>query len=68
MLNLIQVYAPTADQDENKMEEFYSQIHKILKVTKRGEINIVMRDWNAKVDEQVNEDVAGCFSLGSWNK
>ena len=43
-LNLIQVYAPTVDKDEDEIEEFYNQIHKILKITKREEINIVMGD------------------------
>ena len=41
-LNLIQVYAPMTNKDEDKREEFYNHIHEIFKVTKRGEINIVM--------------------------
>lgn len=47
-IHLIQVYAPTADKEKDDIEKvFYNQILEILKVTKRGEITIVMRDWNA---------------------
>ena len=63
MFNLIQVHAPAADKD-HRIGESYNQIHEIVKVTKRGEINIVMGDWNTEVGEQVHRDIEGCFGLG----
>lgn len=44
-MNIIQLYAPTNDKSEADIEEFYRK----MKLTKRGEITIVMGGANAKV-------------------
>ena len=47
-ITVIQVYAPTTDYSDDQIEDFYSQLQRIIdKVPKN--ILIVQGDWNAKV-------------------
>ncbi|XP_057667206.1 craniofacial development protein 2-like [Diorhabda carinulata] len=48
-LNIIQLYASTADSNDQDIEEFYSDVKGLLKSTKKQEVNIVMGDLNAKI-------------------
>lgn len=48
-INIIQVYAPTADKGEQEIGTFYKQIDDIIRGIKSQEIIIVMGDLNAKV-------------------
>lgn len=41
-INLIQVYAPTADKLENEILDVYKYINEALKVTKENDIKIIM--------------------------
>ena len=50
-INIIQVYAPTADKDKHEIREFYGQLDYILKVMKNSETTIILGDFNAKVGE-----------------
>ena len=47
--NLIQVYAPTSDHSDNKIEAFYDEIEATPKYTRSSEIKMLMGDFNAKV-------------------
>uniref|UniRef100_A0AAR5NZ92 Endonuclease/exonuclease/phosphatase domain-containing protein n=1 Tax=Dendroctonus ponderosae TaxID=77166 RepID=A0AAR5NZ92_DENPD len=47
-INVIQVYAPTCQSDEDEIKEFYSQIIEVLKLPKQ-DLAIIMGDWNAKI-------------------
>lgn len=67
-INLIQIYAPTAERPEDELEEFYADLKKIRKHTKQHEINIYMGDWNAKVGGERVENVTGPYGLGSRNE
>lgn len=66
-LNIIQVYAPTTDHDDNEVETFYHQIKELLKATKKHEITIIMGDWNAKVGKGATANVTGQYGLGIRN-
>jgi hypothetical protein len=66
-INIIQIYAPTTEHDDDEVENFYNDIENVMKYTKSGEINIVMGDWNAKVGEQQEYPVTGKFGLGDRN-
>ena len=45
---LVQVYAPTSQHPEKEMEEFYSEVNKVVKENKEyGNIIIIMGDYNA---------------------
>ena len=66
-INIIQVYAPTTNHDDEEVEKFYDDIENVMKYAKSGEINIVMGDLNAKVGEQQEYPVSGKFGLGDRN-
>ena len=65
--NLIQVYAPTCDGSDDKIETFYSHIKRALELTKSSKVNIIMGDFNAKVGRGRREDVVGDHVLGTPN-
>ncbi|XP_072389606.1 uncharacterized protein [Diabrotica undecimpunctata] len=48
IINIIQVYAPTADKDEEEIEQFYNTLNEVMRTTKRQYINIVLGALNAK--------------------
>ena len=67
-VNIIQVYAPTTDHDEDMIESFYQKLEEVRKQTKEHEITIIMGDLNAKVGEGGDGDVVGGFGLGEQNE
>jgi len=66
-INIVQVYAPTSNSDEEELEVFYKSISEVLKMTKREDVNIVMGDFNAKVGADPQGDVVGAWGLGVRN-
>lgn len=66
-INIIQVYAPTTDHEEEEIESFYEDINKVMDYTKSGEITILMGDWNAKVGDAPEHPVVGNCGLGERN-
>uniref|UniRef100_A0A8D8SJ40 Craniofacial development protein 2 n=2 Tax=Cacopsylla melanoneura TaxID=428564 RepID=A0A8D8SJ40_9HEMI len=66
-LNLIQVYAPTADKEEEELENFYKDIDTAMRVTKGADVTIVLGDLNAKVGEGPSNECVGRFGLGERN-
>ena len=48
-VNLIQVYAPTMDSNENAIQEFHKDLDATKKKCKSGEMLLVMGDWNSKI-------------------
>lgn len=67
-LNIIRVYAPTADKPEEEVEDFYEEITRLLKLTKKEDINIVLGDLNAKVGSNRVADIVGPFGIGDRNE
>ena len=53
-IGLIQIYAPTADKDEEKVEVFYKTVKEAMKQLKSQGIKIGMRDFNSKVGSEWN--------------
>ncbi|KAH1022420.1 hypothetical protein HUJ04_011825 [Dendroctonus ponderosae] len=41
-VNVIQIYAPTADKDDAVIEEFYEQLERLIKMTNKQEITIIL--------------------------
>jgi len=66
-LNIIVVYAPTAEAEEKDIDQFYCELNEVMKGCKSQEITIVMGDWNAKIGEGQENDVVGRFGLGQRN-
>ncbi|XP_029162270.1 craniofacial development protein 2-like [Nylanderia fulva] len=67
-LNIIQIYAPTADAPDEEMEIFYEQIKEMLKLTKKHDMNIIMGDFNSRIGKERYEDLVGPFGLGIRNE
>lgn len=49
VMNIVQVYALTKDNDDDMLEELYTELEEAIKFTKKDEITIMMGDFNAKV-------------------
>ena len=67
-MNILQVYAPTAEKNDDVIELFYSQINDMLKLTKEREITIIMGDFNANIGHGKVDDLVGEFGLGVRNE
>lgn len=52
-VNIIQIYAPTANKSDVKLEQFYAQVKQLRKQTKKEEVNIIIRYLNTKVRRDV---------------
>ena len=63
-INLIQAYAPTADKSEIEIERFYEDLKELLKITKSGEVTIILGDFNAKIGKGRVENIVGEYGLG----
>ncbi|XP_030754464.1 uncharacterized protein LOC115881196 [Sitophilus oryzae] len=67
-INILQIYAPTADKAEAEALEFYEQIREILHSLKPEDINVVLGDFNSIVGSGSVEGVTGAFGLGDRNE
>ena len=53
-ITVIQVYAPTSNAEEIKVERFYEDLQDLLEPTPKRDVFFIMGDWNAKVGSQEN--------------
>ena len=53
----LQKYAPTSDNDEDEIEEFYDQLQNVIDQIPKKDILVAQRGWNAKV---------GKDACGNW--
>ena len=67
-ITVIQVYAPTSNAEEAKVEWFYEDLQDFLELTPQRDILFVIEDWNAKVGSQEIPRVTGKFDLGVQNE
>ena len=65
---VIQVYAPTSNTEEAKVERFYEDLQDLLELTPKKDVLFIIEDWNAKVGSQETPGVAGKFGLGIRNE
>uniref|UniRef100_A0A8D8Y176 Craniofacial development protein 2 n=3 Tax=Cacopsylla melanoneura TaxID=428564 RepID=A0A8D8Y176_9HEMI len=66
-INIIQVYAPTADKGDEEVLELYHSINEIMKKLKKEDVTIVMGDFNAKLGAGKTSEFVGAFGLGERN-
>ena len=67
-VTLTQVYTPTANADDDVIEEFYQVLEELISQTPTNDIPIIMDDFNAKVGERsLNTAVMGNHGLGEAN-
>ena len=67
-VSVIQVYAPTSNAEEAKVERFYEDLQDLLELTPKKDVLFIIGDWNAKVGSQEIPGVTGKFSLGVQNE
>ena len=67
-ITVIQVYAPTSNAEEAKVEWFYEDLHDLLELTPQKDVLFIIGDWNAKVGSQEIPGVTGKFGLGIQNE
>ena len=48
-IRVIQVYAPTSNTEEAKVERFYEDLQDLLELTPKKDVLFIIGDWNAKV-------------------
>ena len=67
-ITVIQVYAPTRNTEEAKVERFYEDLQDLLGLTPKKDVLFIRGDWNAKVGSQEIPGVTGKFGLGVQNE
>lgn len=68
IMNIIQVYAPTNQKPEDdEVVKFYNDLHNTLKITKKGELTMIIGDFNSKIGAGEEDDVVGKYGLGVRN-
>ena len=61
---VIQVYAPTSNAKEAKVEQFYEDLQDLSELTPKKDVLFIIGDWNVKVRSQMIPGIAGKFGLG----
>ena len=65
---LIQVNAPTSNDEEAEMERFCEDLQDLAELTPpQKDVLFIIWDWNAKVGSQETPGVIGKFGLGVQN-
>ena len=65
---VIQVYAPTSNAEEAKVERLYEDLQDLLELTSKEDVLFITGDWNANVGSQETPGVTGKFDLGVQNE
>ena len=65
---VIQVYAPTSNTEELKLNGSTVDLQDLLELTPKRNVLFIIGDWNAKVGSQETPGVTGKFGLGMWNE
>ena len=63
---VIQVYTPTSNAEEAKVEWFYEDLQDLFELTHKKDVFFIIVDWNAKEGSQETPGVTGKFGLGIW--
>ena len=65
---VIQVYAPTSNAEEAKVERFYEDLQDLLELKPKKDVLFIIGDWNAEVGSQEITEITGKLSLGVQNE
>ena len=60
---VIQVYAPTSDDEEAEVNQLYENLHDLLELTPKKDVLFIIGDCNAKIGSQEIPGVTGKFGL-----
>ena len=67
-ITVIQVYAPTSNADEAKVEWFCEDLQGLLDVAHKKDVLFSIGEWNAKIGSEEIPGVTGKFDLGVQNE
>ena len=67
-ITIIQVYAPTSNDEEAEVEQFYEDLQDLLEVTSPKGVLFIIGDGNTKIGSQEIPGITGKFGLGVQNK
>ena len=67
-ITVIQVYAPTSNDEEPEVEWFYEDRQDLLELAAKKGVLYVIVNRNAKVGSQETPGVTGKFGSGVWNE
>ena len=67
-VTVFQVYAPTNNAEEAKVDRFYEDLQDLLELTPKKDVLFIIGDWNAKVGSQETPGVTGRIGLGMKNE
>ena len=67
-ITVIQIYVPTGNAKEAKIESFYENLQELLELTPPKYVLFIIGNWNAKVGSQEIPGVTVQFGLGIQNK
>ncbi|XP_049947997.1 craniofacial development protein 2-like [Schistocerca serialis cubense] len=67
-LNIIRVYAPTTDHNDEEVAEFYSQISVVLQQLPKKGLTIVLGGFNAKIGRGSKGDIIVHYGLDVRNE
>ena len=67
-ITVIQIYAPTSNEEGAEVERFYEDWKVLLTLTSKKDVLCIIVDWNAKVGSQETPGVKWKFGSGVWNE
>ena len=67
-ITVIQVYAPTNNDEKVDVEWFYEDLQDLLELTPPKDVLLIIGDWNAKVGHQEIPGVTGRLGLRVQNE
>lgn len=67
-INIIQVYAPKQDHEDEEFKKFYQEIQGGIKYVKSDEVIFVMGDLDAKVGNEKYPSIVGAHGQGKRNE
>ena len=62
-ITVIQIYAPTINDEEAEVPRFYEDRQDLLELTPPKDVLFIIGNWNAKVGSQETPGVTGKFGL-----
>ena len=67
-ITVIQVFAPTSNDEEAEVERFCEDLQNLLELTPKKDVLFIIEDWNVKVGSQETLGETGKFGHGIWNE
>ena len=65
---VIQVYAPTSNDEKAEVEWFYEDLQDLVELEPKKDVLFIIGNWKVKVESQEIPGVTGKFGLGVQNE